>query len=164
MIYIEEEVPVSFDFHHRKIIEDVINYSIDYVDCPYECEVNVILTDNENIKIINEEYRDIDLDTDVLSFPQISYKSPADFTGLEDYILDYFNPESGELILGDIIISIEKVRSQSIEYGHSESRELAFLTVHSMLHLFGYDHIEEGDRVIMEDLQKEILDNMKIFR
>ena len=68
------------------------------------------------------------------------------------------------MILGDIIISIEKVRSQSIEYGHSESRELAFLTVHSMLHLFGYDHIEEGDRVIMEDLQKEILDNMKIFR
>ena len=150
------EYPKEFD----DLIESVIEASIDYMKCPYECEVSVTLTDNDGIHEINMSERSIDSPTDVLSFPMLDFDSPGDLSYVEKYPQDYFNPESGELLLGDIVISLEKVASQAEEYGHSQKREIAFLVAHSCLHLFGYDHIDDREREEMEELQNNIL-NMK---
>ena len=91
------------------------------------------------------------------SFPMADYDSPSDFDRLEDMASDYFNPETGELLLGDIVISVDKVKEQAEKYGHSETRELAFLVAHSMLHLCGYDHMVDEERLVMEKKQEEIL-------
>ena len=163
MIIIEKETEESFDFDYTEIIEKVIYECIDFESCPYESEISVTLTDNENIHRINKEFREIDRPTDVLSFPMVEYDKPGKFDFLEESD-SAFNPETGELILGDIVISIPKVKEQAEEYGHSQIRELAFLTAHSMLHLFGYDHILDEDRVIMEEKQRRIMDNLGINR
>ncbi len=158
-IAIEYETEKKLDIDYEKIIRKIIPAALDYEECPYESEVNVILTDNESIREINRDYRNIDAPTDVLSFPMVDYEQEADFSHLEDAAEDYFNPETGELVLGDIIISVEKVMEQAEKYGHSQERELAFLIAHSMLHLCGYDHMEDGEREIMEQKQSEILTN-----
>ena len=157
-VTIEYEAEKKLDLPYEEIIENVVNESLDYEKCPYEAEVNVILTDNEAIQSINQEYRQIDAPTDVLSFPLVDYETPADFDHVEDAVEDYFNPETGELMLGDIVISVDKVEEQAEKYGHSQARELAFLVAHSMLHLCGYDHMEDGERLVMETRQKEILE------
>ena len=108
--------------------------------------------------------RQIDNPTDVLSFPMCDFETPGDFSLLEETPEEYFNPDTGELMMGDIVISVEKVKEQAEKYGHSETRELAFLVAHSMLHLFGYDHMEEQEAKIMEEKQKEILEQMNILR
>ena len=128
------------------------------VTVEYEAEVSVILTDNETIQEINREQRGIDSPTDVLSFPLVDYERPSDFDHVEDAVEDYFNPETGELMLGDIVISVDKVEEQAQKYGHSQKRELAFLVAHSMLHLCGYDHMEDEERLEMEQRQREILE------
>lgn len=149
----EKQLPVDYE----KIIRDIIPAALDYEQCPYEAEVSVILTDNEGIREINREYRQIDAPTDVLSFPMIEFERVSDFDHVEEAVEDYFNPETGELLLGDIIISVEKVAEQAEKYGHSKERELAFLLAHSMLHLCGYDHMDEDERKLMEQRQREIL-------
>ena len=160
-INIEYETEKKLDLDYETIIRQVVEKAMDYEKCPYEAEVNVTLTDNAAIHEINREYRDIDRATDVLSFPMIEYETPADFDALEDVMdqfpEDYFNPDTGELMLGDIVISVEKVEEQAEKYGHSKERELAFLTAHSMMHLFGYDHMEEDEAKVMEAKQREVL-------
>ena len=99
----------------------------------------------------------------VLSFPMVDYEEAGNFDFLEEAD-EYFHPESGELMLGDIVISKEKDFSQAEEYGHSIEREYAFLIAHSMLHLFGFDHMEEEERIEMEKKQKAILEQLKILR
>ena len=122
-VQIEKEVDTVFDFDEDALIKEVIAAAIDFEECPYETEVNVILTSNEEIALINKDYRDIDRPTDVLSFPMIEYIAPGDFTQLDTYdVEDYFNPETGELMLGDIIISVEKVFEQAEKYGHTVRR------------------------------------------
>jgi len=148
---------------YEELLEKVVNAAIDYVACPYEIELNILLTDDENIHKLNSEFRNIDSATDVLSFPMLSYEKPADFSGCETEE-DCFNPETGELMLGDIVISLEKVKEQAEKYGHSEKRELAFLTAHSMLHLFGYDHMTEQEAAEMEQKQEDILQILGIGR
>lgn len=160
----EYETEIKLDLDYEALIRRVVEKSLDTENCPYEVELNVILTDNAEIQAINKEYRSVDAPTDVLSFPMVDYEAPADFSHLEEETDDYFNPETGELLLGDIIISVEKVREQAGEYGHSEERELGFLTAHSMLHLFGYDHMEEEERAVMEEKQRAILDSLEITR
>ena len=157
-IEIEYEAEKKLDLPYEKIIRDVIEEAMDYEGCPYEAEVSVVLTDNPSIQEINRDYRQIDRPTDVLSVPMVDYERPADFCGLEEQAEDYFNPETGELMLGDIIVSVDKVEEQAEKYGHSQARELAFLVAHSMLHLFGYDHMEEEERLVMERKQAEILE------
>ncbi len=124
----------------------------------------MLLTDNEGIHELNRQYRGIDRPTDVLSFPNVDYDNPADFSVIEDHIEDYFDPDNGELCLGDIVISVDRVYEQAGEYGHSVRREYAFLIAHSMLHLLGYDHMEPGDAAVMERKQEEILDRLGITR
>ena len=162
-IMIEEETEVDFAFDHRKLAEEVITFALDYEHFPYEAEVNLTLVDNETIQEINREQREIDKPTDVLSFPMISYETAADFSKIEDSD-DNFNPDTGEALLGDIVISVPKVLEQAESYGHSVKREFSFLIVHSVLHLLGYDHMTPGDAVFMENKQKDILNAMNILR
>ncbi len=163
-IHFDYEVEESFDFDYEAMERSVIEACLDYVDCPYEAEVSILLTDNEQILQINQEFRNMDAPTDVLSFPVIDYEIPGDFTELEASTADYFHPETGELLLGDIVISLERAKEQACEYGHSLRRELAFLTAHSMFHLFGFDHMEEEERRSMEEKQKDVLDKLQILR
>ena len=156
-IFIDNTTEDDLPDYYELIIEDVIRGAVDYLNCPYECEVSVTITDNDGIHTINMDERGVDAPTDVLSFPMLDFDAPNDLSYVERYPQDYFNPESGELLLGDIVISREKVDSQSQEYGHSPKRELAFLVCHSMLHLFGYDHMVDDERIVMEELQENIL-------
>ena len=157
-INIDIETEMTLDLPYEEIIQNVIEESVDYVECPYDFEVNVLLTDNEGIHQINLDMRQIDNPTDVLSFPMCDFETPGDFEQLEETPEAYFNPDTGELMLGDIVISIDKVKEQAEKYGHSETRELAFLVAHSMLHLSGFDHMEEEERLEMEEMQREILE------
>ncbi|HCL03701.1 MAG TPA: rRNA maturation RNase YbeY [Lachnoclostridium phytofermentans] len=163
-IHIEKETELNFDFNEEILIKEVIEAALDYEECPYETEINVVLTNNEEIKEINKEYREIDAPTDVLSFPMVEFGEPSDFDHVEEEQEDCFHPDSGELMLGDIIVSVDKVISQAKEFGHSEKRELGFLIAHSMLHLCGYDHMEEEEREIMEERQRAILDRIHLSR
>lgn len=137
--------------------------ALDYVGCPYEAQVNLLLTTDEQIHEMNRQFRGIDRPTDVLSFPMVEYEAPGEFGFLEDEE-DCFDPESGELVLGDIVISKERVLEQAAAYGHSPKREFAFLIAHSVLHLTGYDHIGEEERLVMEQKQREILEQLGILR
>ena len=157
-INLDYETDKTLDIPYEAIVNDIIPAALDYVHCPYEAEVNVLLTDNEAIQEINRDYRQIDAPTDVLSFPMVDFAQEANFDHVEEHVEDYFHPETGELLLGDIIISVEKVVEQAEKYGHSQERELAFLVAHSMLHLCGYDHMDDGEREIMEQKQREILE------
>lgn len=165
-ILMENEVDASFDFEYEKLLEEVIIQALDYEKCPYECEINLTFTDDDGIRIINSEFRGLDIPTDVLSFTMVEYETPADFENLDsdENFAMYFNPESGELLLGDIVISVERAKLQAKEYGHSLKREICFLTAHSMLHLMGYDHMTDDERVIMEKKQDEILNILGITR
>ena len=159
----EAEEPLEIPY--EEIIKRVVKAALDQEGCPYEAEVSVTLTTAGEVQRINKEFRGIDSTTDVLSFPMAEYETPADFSFLEDEdAIDCFNPETGELLLGDIILSVERIRSQAEEYGHSLTRELAFLTAHSMLHLMGYDHIEETDRIQMEERQRLLMERLAISR
>lgn len=155
----ECETDISWDFDYMKLYETAVNASLEAEGCPYEVTVSLILTDEDGIRQINKENRRIDSATDVLSFPMIEYDSPSDFSHLEDDG-ENFDPETGELMLGDIVICADRVDSQAKEYGHDLQREFAFLIVHSMLHLCGYDHIDDKDRELMEERQKIIMQSM----
>lgn len=137
-----EKLDKELETVHTVLIHGLEKLKID------EAIFNVIIVDNEYIHKLNREYRNIDRETDVITF------------ALEDD--KTFNPDIR--ILGDVYISIDKAKSQSIEYGHSLLRELCFLAVHGMLHLLGYDHMEKKDEEVMFSLQEEILDEMGIKR
>ncbi|MGN0318832.1 MAG: rRNA maturation RNase YbeY [Lachnospira sp.] len=167
-INIDYDTDKVLNLDYENIIKSVVTASLEQEGCPYETEINVVLTDNESIHEINKEYRDVDSETDVLSFPMIEYETPSDFEGLKDTLdldsEDYFNPDSGELVLGDIVISVEKVMEQSDKYGHSPKRELAFLVAHSMMHLCGYDHMVPDEEKVMIEKQNQVLDTLGINR
>ena len=162
-LYLEEEGDIDLPLNTRETAELVIEAALDYAECPYEVEVNLLLTTDEEIRKMNQQFRQLDRSTDVLSFPMQEYESPGDFSRFEEDA-DAFHPETGELMLGDIVISKEKVLAQAEAYGHSPLREYAFLIAHSMLHLFGYDHMEDGERLLMEQKQREILEKVQILR
>ncbi|MHB8128536.1 MAG: rRNA maturation RNase YbeY [Mobilitalea sp.] len=163
-INFEYEATQRLDFDYEALQKRVVEACLDYEECPYESEVSILLTDDDQIQQINQEFRNIDAPTDVLSFPSIEYITPGDFSKLEENISESFHPETGELLLGDIVISVDRAKIQANEYGHSIEREIAFLTAHSMFHLFGYDHIEEVDRTRMEEKQNKVLEMLQILR
>lgn len=162
--YVENETTKEFPFSVQEIFEKVVNEVLNVEKCPYEACINLLLTDNAGIRGYNSEYRSIDKETDVLSFPNIEYAQAGDFTIVEEQEADSFDLSSGELILGDIIISVEKIEEQSREYGHSELREFAFLVAHSMFHLCGYDHMTDEDASVMEQKQEMVLNALGIQR
>lgn len=158
----ESTLELGIDLYETAL--DVISYTLDYMDCPYEAQVNLLVTGNAEIHEMNLEHRGIDRPTDVLSFPMADFETPGDFSFLEEDGSDCFEPDSGELMLGDIVISADKVVEQAQEYGHGVKREYAFLITHSMLHLMGYDHMTEEEAKEMERLQEEILEGLHITR
>ena len=156
-IYIENESDIKLNIPYRKIIEDSINLSLDFEKVPYECEISVTIVDDERIHEINKEFREIDRSTDVLSFPLNEFEKVADWQNFDEDKAS-FNYDTGELMLGDIILSAEHIIKQANEYGHTRKRELAFLVIHSILHLLGYDHITKEDEEKMFSRQRQILD------
>lgn len=162
--YVENEVNHTFDFDMEEIARMVAKDVLQSEACPFETEINLLLTDNEGIREFNDEFRHIDKETDVLSFPNVDYEKEGDFSTLEEGDPNYFNPETKELLLGDIIISKDRVKEQAENYGHSEKREFAFLVAHSMLHLCGYDHMVEEEAKVMEAKQEACLQRLGITR
>ena len=144
----QDKLPLTYKL--KMLVRAAVEKTLDYEQYGNPCEVSITFTDNEGIRVLNSQYRDIDKATDVLSFPLI------DFDGSDDMPID-----DPEMMLGDIVISLERAREQAEEYGHSFERETAFLCVHSMLHLLGYDHVngdeEEAD---MRRRQTEILETL----
>ncbi len=163
-LYMENETGREFPFSAEETAREVCEAVLGEEGCPFEVQVNIVLTDNEGIRALNRECRNTDRETDVLSFPNVDFEEEGVFDIDEDREADYFDPESGELVLGDIMISVDKVYGQAEEYGHSLRREFAFLVAHSMLHLCGYDHMEEDERLRMERRQEEILTGLGITR
>ena len=164
-VRVEYESREPLDFPWEETVRQVAEAALDYEGCPYEAEISVLLTDGEEIREMNRQFRSIDRTTDVLSFPAAEFPAPGDFSWLEEPEAAFcFHPETGELMLGDIAISVPKVREQAEAYGHSPRRELAFLVAHSMFHLMGYDHLEDEEREIMEQKQREVLERLGISR
>ena len=164
--YVEDESKREWPFSVRNLLEAVAIQTLAEEKCPYEVQVNLLVTDNEGIREFNRQYRGLDRETDVLSFPNLDFEIPGDFGAAQipEKEADYFDPDSKELILGDIILSGEKVLAQAEEYGHSVRREFAFLIAHSILHLCGYDHMEEEEAKTMEKLQESVLGALGITR
>lgn len=147
----------------RALQKKLIEAALDYAECPYEAEVNLLLTTDEEIHQMNKEHRGIDRPTDVLSFPMVEYEEAGQFVFWKISMTAFIRrPEN--CCLGDIVISKDRVIAQAEEYGHEIKREYAFLIAHSMLHLFGYDHMEEEERKTMERMQNEILNALNIVR
>lgn len=164
MVNFENEVDFKADFDLYETACKVVEAVLTYEDCPYECEVELLITDKDTVQSINKEYRNIDRTTDVLSFPNIDWDTPANYecSGFnDDYIV---NPDTECIMLGQIVLNDERIVSQAEEYGHSIKREYAFLIAHSMLHLLGYDHMNDEEASIMENKQKTYLDNIGITR
>ena len=151
----QEEIKVdeALEAFVVQVVEEVIAYE----QCEEEFEVSISFVNNQEMRSLNKEYRNIGKETDVLSFPLVEFIEEE--LNTEDEDAEYIEEE---IALGDIVISMEKAVEQSEEYGHSFKRELAFLLVHGMLHLLGYDHDEEASEGEIFDKQEEILKNIKI--
>ena len=161
---VENETTESLPFEIQPLFEKVAGYVLEMEQCPYEACVSLLLTDNEGIRQYNSSYRQIDKETDVLSFPNLNFEAEGDFSEAEKQEADYFDPDTGELMLGEIVVSVEKAKAQAAEYGHSLFREIAFLIAHSMFHLCGYDHMETAEAERMERKQEEALEKLGIVR
>ena len=155
----DREIGIEYEELAKKVVQKVL----DMEGCPYDAQVNLVLTDNEEIQRVNTEFREIAAPTDVLSFPMIPFETPADYAIVEEDE-SYFDLDTDELLLGDIMISVDKVFAQAEEYGHSVTREFCFLVAHSMLHLLGYDHMTPEEAVVMENKQRTALDELGIIR
>ena len=157
--YLNQQDKHKLNKELKDLIKAAAAATLKYMDFRKDVEISVMLTDNEGIQALNALHRNIDLPTDVLSFPMFDYDEDGEI--MEDYA--EFN-EMGDLCLGDIVISLERANEQAEEYGHSFVREVTFLTVHSMLHLLGYDHMTPEDEEEMFGYQNDILEEMGISR
>ncbi|WP_077367957.1 rRNA maturation RNase YbeY [Anaerosalibacter sp. Marseille-P3206] len=147
-VYIDNrQDKIQIDFDVETIINSVIEESLNIEGKSKEVEVSVSFVDNEEIRQLNRDFRNVDSPTDVLSFP-MNEDSDA-----------FFTP-----ILGDIVISLERALEQSVEFGHTFEREIAYLTAHSMFHLLGYDHMTDEEKSIMREKEKQVMKNLKIFK
>ncbi len=162
-ILIDYETRRELGIDYASLANIVAEKILDMEGCPYEASVNLVLTDNEEIKRVNSQFRSVYSATDVLSFPMIPFERPGDYSVVEADD-SYFDLDTGELLLGDIMISVERVFSQAEEYGHSVKREFCFLIAHSMLHLLGYDHMLPSEAEIMEHKQRTALEELDIKR
>lgn len=156
---------IDIDEGFVKTISEVCEYALkeEGVDLPFQ--ISLLFVDNDEIRDINRDTRAIDKTTDVLSFPMLDYPENKVFKdvykgkGFSSIYLD-----GDELVLGDMVISLERAKEQSIEYSHSYMREVCYLVVHSILHLLGYDHMEDDEKAIMRKREEEILGGLNITR
>lgn len=145
----------------QKLMKAVYKAALKHFSQPDIFSVEIEIVSADKIREVNKNERGVDKVTDVLSFPTLVIKSLPVTKKQFPTDIDY---ESGKLMLGDIIICYEKVKEQAAEYGHSEEREAAYLTLHGILHLLGFDHIEDADRVVMRKHEEEILNSLGITR
>lgn len=166
MLYIDNrQDKIEIDGKLNKAIEEIIEFALKKESVRFETEISLIYVDNSLIKEINGDTRNINKVTDVLSFPLLDF--PDGKVYKEVYNNNSFSPEDfseGRLVLGDIVLSLEKAIEQSEEYQHSFSREVCYLCIHSLLHLLGYDHIKNEEKVIMRKREEEILREFNIVR
>ena len=156
-VYVENQTETRFPFHYKQLIGRAVHTVIEDKKIPPELDVNVMVVDAQRMRQINQETRGIDSVTDVLSFPYFEFAQPGVF---DEQLQDW----ADEDILGDIVLCAERIVSQAEEYGHSQKREMAFLVVHSMLHLTGYDHMDDADAQLMETEQRRIMEILGIGR
>ena len=156
----------ELEFDPETLAEQVAAQVLEDENCPYDVVLSLTLVDNEEIRRLNRSFRNLDRATDVLSFHMVGWDSPSDFSMLENSreAEDDFDPDSGQLLLGDIVISVEHAKEQAQEYGHSLKREIAFLIAHSVLHLLGYDNMTEKEASVMEKKQENALQELNITR
>ena len=157
----ETDTDLSLQKSREKLFAAVTKAALKEEDVKVPCEVSLTITSAEEIRELNRSYRDIDRVTDVLSFPQFDYEGEAPAAFLETAERD---PDSHEVVLGDIVICLDRAKEQAEEFGHSLERELGFLCAHSMLHLMGYDHMTEEEEKIMFSKQEIILDSIGLTR
>jgi len=141
-----------------RIVEDVVRTALEVEGVVDDVEVSVSFVDNEEIHKLNKYYRNVDKETDVLSFPLVEFEEIYTDIDEEDDDLDEVQP------IGDIVISLEKAKQQAEEYGHSFIREVAYLTAHSMFHLMGYGHETEDEKKVMREKEEEVMRRLKIER
>lgn len=152
-----EQDKFEFTPQMEKLIEDVVAEALKKENFTEDAYVAVTLVDNESIREINNEQRNIDSATDVLSFPVLEFEDGEMLAGVGDYFED-------KLILGDIVLSLERAEEQRIEFGHSFDREMGYLICHSVLHLLGYDHENEDEREVMRQKEEETLKSLSLTR
>ncbi len=158
LLWENEQSKIDVTDEHVDIIKKCIEATLENENVEYDCEVSLTITDNASIREINSETRNIDSPTDVLSFPMLDAMDGFFEPYEEDFSDDF-------LVLGDIVLSFERAYEQSNEYGHSFLREIGFLTVHSTLHLLGYDHeTSKEDEEKMFAKQEEILNKINLMR
>lgn len=160
---------INFDFPNQTLLMDCVHKAMD--ECQTilmldaKCQVSILVTDQEKMRRINLETRGIDKVTDVLSFPEIDFRSP--FDPMRKPLSSYRKAiiaDSGEVFLGDLVLCIERIIEQAADYGHSFEREAAYLTVHGMLHLLGYDHQQDDDQKRMRTIEKQIMKQIGLER
>ncbi len=160
-IILESELEAPFPY--EDLLKQCISKALDAEGVTAACEINVLITDDEGIHQINLEQREVDRPTDVLSFPMFEF-TPGAFP--ED-VEDDLDPETGLLPLGDMVISYERCLAQAEEFGHSPERELGYLSVHSVLHLLGYDHMDGEDGPMKRQMrarEEEIMASLHLQR
>ena len=148
-----------------KELEHTIEFALKEEEVNIPFEISLLFVDNDEIREINNETRNIDKETDVLSFPMLDYPKDKVFKDVyKNYEFDETYMDGEELVLGDIVLSLEKALEQSKEYNHSFKREASYLVVHSVLHLLGYDLMEEDEKKVMRKREEEILGQLDIRR
>ncbi|QAT40762.1 rRNA maturation RNase YbeY [Clostridium sp. JN-9] len=159
----QDKIEISEELENN--IKKMIDFTLKEEKLIIDYEVSVIFVDNNQIKKLNNEFRGIDRETDVLSFPMLEYEKGKVYKQLyTDYDFSDYDFDDGKLVLGDIALSLEKADEQSKEFGHSFQREVCYLLIHSVLHLLGYDHIDEEDKVVMRKNEEYILNKFNINR
>lgn len=159
-IFIENEQSVlTLEKNHVSLLEKTVLTCLQDENITIGCEINILITDDVSIKQINQQFRNIDRPTDVLSFPIIDMKNGRIISEEGDYDLD-----EELLLLGDIVISMETAQRQAEQYGHAIERELAFLASHGVFHLLGYDHMEKDEEAVMLAKQEAVLAKLGLKR
>ncbi len=166
MIYVDNrQEKIKVDDKLENDLKNVIEFALKEEEVEVPCEVSLLFVDNEEIREINNETRNIDRETDVLSFPMLDYEDKKVFKEMyKNYKFSQSDFDGDELVLGDVVLSLEKALEQSREFNHSFEREASYLVVHSILHLLGYDHMEENDKIVMRKREEEILNKLNITR
>ena len=163
-IYIDNNDEYRFDFDHELVARQVCEAVLEQERCPFDTCISIMITDDEQIRQINADTRGIDNATDVLSFPGLFFDGPGQFDEKNLDPADSTDPETGLVMLGDIVLSYDHICDQAEEYGHSVRREYALLIAHSMLHLCGYDHMEEEDALLMRQHERMVMQKLGITR
>lgn len=166
MIYVDNrQNKINITEEEIEGLKRVILHALKEEEVDIPTEVSLVFVDNEEIREINNDTRNIDRETDVLSFPMLDYEDKKVFKDMyKNYNFDVTYKDGEDIVLGDIVLSLEKALEQSKEYNHSFQREASYLVVHSVLHLLGYDHMVEEDKVVMRRREEEILEKLNITR